>query len=179
MSSADVLNDRFEPRALLGSVAEQVQALDPNLPARTARTFAQRMETPLWPSRTLAGFSTVCGVLALVLATVGLFGVTYYAVNQRTREFGIRVAIGARPHQVMLPELREGLALGLTGVALGVAAAAFATRLLSRFLYGVGATDPATFTAVALLILGVVLLASYLPSRRALRIDPVEALAAE
>ena len=99
-----------------------------------------------------------------------------YSVSQRAREFGIRMALGARPGQVLLPVLREGVGIVAVGVAVGVAAALVATRVLTSFLFGVGATDPATFAGVGLVLLAVALLASYAPSRRASRVDPLTVL---
>ena len=109
------------------------------------------MEMPLWPARTAAGFLGVCGTLALVLATVGLFGLTYLTVSQRTREFGIRAALGATPRRVMGLVLREGILLTLPGVALGLAGAAVAGRLVSSGLFGVSPADPSTYAASAAL----------------------------
>jgi len=100
-------------------------------------------------------------------------------VAQRTREIGIRVALGAAPRQVLFPVVREGIVLALSGIALGLAGAFLAARALSAFLFGVGATDPLTFGGVALMMLIVATLASYIPSRRALEVDPVVALRAE
>jgi predicted permease len=165
-----------DPRALVTAVAEQVQALDPDLPARTATTMTERMAMPLWPARTMAGFASICGGLALVLATVGLFGVTYYAVNQRTREFGIRVALGAAPRAVMALVLREGLTLALPGVAIGTLGALAAGRFASRMLFGVSPADPLTFAATAALEAAAALAACTLPAWRATRADPMIAL---
>jgi ABC-type antimicrobial peptide transport system permease subunit len=114
--------------------------------------------------------------MAVTLAAVGEYGLISYSVMQRTREIGIRVALGARTKQVVLPILREGMTLALAGVAIGLAGAFAASRLLARFLFGVGSTDPLTYFSVASLLLAVALLASYIPSRRVVRIDPVTAL---
>jgi putative ABC transport system permease protein len=118
-------------------------------------------------------------VTALLLAAVGVYGLISYSVAQRTREIGIRVALGARPRQVVSPIVREGMTLASIGVALGLVGSIAATRLISSFLFGVAPTDPLTFSAVAVLLLAVALLASYIPSRRALRVDPLTALRAE
>ena len=123
--------------------------------------------------------TTLIGVfaaLALLLSAIGVYGLMSYSVSQRAREFGIRMALGARPGQVLLPVLREGVGIVAVGVAVGVAAALVATRVLTSFLFGVGATDPATFAGVGLVLLAVALLASYAPSRRASRVDPLTVL---
>jgi ABC-type antimicrobial peptide transport system permease subunit len=137
------------------------------------------MKLPLWPARTAAGFLSICGALALVLATVGLFGVTFYTVNQRTREFGIRVALGARPGNVMALVMKEGLVLSATGVVFGVAGALLAVRLISNTLIGVGAADPPTYLAAGVLQLAVATAACLLPAVRAMRADPMMALRQE
>ncbi len=115
-------------------------------------------------------------IVALALAAVGLYGVISYSVALRTREIGIRVALGARPGQVMSQVIREGMTLTVVGVGLGLAGAFAVTRLISAYLFGVGVTDPLTFTAVAVLLMTVALIASYIPSRRAVRVDPLVAL---
>ena len=104
------------PRALVTIVRSRCSALDPALPPGSVNTTRERMKMPQWPARTAAGFLTVCGSLAVLLATVGLFGVTYYTVSQRTREFGVRVALGAAPRDVLTLVLREGLTLGGAGM---------------------------------------------------------------
>src|SRR5262245_2598355 len=137
------------------------------------------MKLPLWPARTAAGFLTVCGTLALVLATVGLFGVTCYTVSQRTREFGIRVALGARPANVMTLVLKEGLALSATGVLFGLAGALIAVRVISNTLIGIGAADPPTYLAAGILEIAVAMAACLMPAVRAMRSDPMMALRQE
>jgi len=115
-------------------------------------------------------------IVALTLAAVGLYGVISYSVALRTREIGIRVALGARPGQVMSHVIREGMTLTAVGVGLGLAGAFGVTRLISAYLFGVGVADPLTFSAVAVLLMTVALIASYIPSRRAVRVDPLVAL---
>lgn len=137
------------------------------------------MEMPLWPARTAAGFLGVCGTLALTLATVGLFGLTYMTVSQRTREFGIRAALGATPRRVVSLLLREGVVLALPGVALGLACAAIAMRFVSSALFGVSPADPSTYAASAIVQCGVAMLACLLPAVRATRADPMCALRTE
>jgi predicted permease len=165
-----------DPRGLAGQVQEQVRALDAAVPIRSLKTMPQLMEVPLWPSRTAAGLLTVCGTLALVLATVGLFGVTYYAVAQRTREFGIRAALGATPRRTMALVLREGVWLAAPGVALGIGAALVAGRVLARYLAGVSPADPLAFGSTAAIQCALALAACALPAWRATRADPIEAL---
>jgi putative ABC transport system permease protein len=120
----------------------------------------------------LAGFAAI----ALVLAALGIYGVIAYSVVQRTRELGIRMALGARPADVLRLVLRQGMAPVLAGLALGLGGAAAASRVLRGLLYGVGGTDPITYAGVATFLAAVALLASYLPARRAATADPVVAL---
>ena len=174
-----VVRTAGDPAMFLSAVQDQVRALDASLPPGTVKTMAQRMEMPLWPARTAAGFLGVCGTLALVLATVGLFGMTYLTVSQRTREFGIRAALGAAPGRVMGLVLREGIALTLPGVVFGLVGAAIAGRLLSSGLVGVNAADPSAYAASAMLQAIVALLACLLPAYRATKADPMLALRVE
>jgi predicted permease len=173
-----VLRTAGDPRLAIPAVRQQIQAIDPNVPPYV-RTMRQRSEIPLWPARTAAGFLGVCGALALILASVGLFGATYYAVSQRTREFGVRVALGATRRRVLSLVLREGLALTLPGVMLGLAAALVGGRLAASLLVGVTPFDPPTYLAAAVLQTAVALAACALPAFRATRVDPMEALRQE
>ena len=167
-----------DPRTLLTAMQEQARAVAPSLPV-TVSTMKERMKMPLWPVRTTAGFFAICGSLALVLATIGLFGVLYYTVTQRMREFGIRVALGATSRRVVSVVLREGLMLTVPGVLLGSAGAYVAARVLSRLLFGITPGDPLTYSATAAIELFVALAACALPAYRATRADPMRALRAE
>jgi putative ABC transport system permease protein len=165
--------------AVASAVRAEIHAIDPELPVERARPLREVVHAsvaePRFRTMLLGGFA----VTALLLAAVGVYGLISYSVAQRTREIGIRVALGARPRQVVSPIVREGMTLASIGVALGLVGSIAATRLISSFLFGVAPTDPLTFSAVAVLLLAVALLASYIPSRRALRVDPLTALRAE
>jgi ABC-type antimicrobial peptide transport system permease subunit len=137
------------------------------------------LDLPLWPRRTAAGFFLTCGALALILATAGLFGVTYFAVRQRTREFGVRIALGATSGDVVRQVLREGIYLAVPGAAVGLLLAAVAARVLARMLLGVSPADPSTFAGTALIETAVALVACALPARHATRADPIVALRVE
>jgi putative ABC transport system permease protein len=114
--------------------------------------------------------------IALVIATVGIYGVISYAVSQRTHEIGIRMALGAQERDVLRMVVRRGMHLTFIGVAIGLAAALALTRIMQNLLFNVSATDPATFSLIALLLIGVALIASYIPARRATKVDPLQAL---
>jgi ABC-type antimicrobial peptide transport system permease subunit len=114
--------------------------------------------------------------MALVLAAVGVYGVISYSVSHRTHEIGIRMALGARPRDVLLMIVRQGMTLALVGVSIGLAAALGLTRVLKGLLFGLSVTDPPTFLQIAALLLGVAFLACYLPARRATRVDPLAAI---
>jgi len=165
--------------AVVSLLKGQLAAIDPDLPFGDISSLQSEMDTNVAGPRFRAMLIGTFALLALILAAVGLYGLISYTVTQRTREIGIRVALGAAPRQVLVPVMKEGLMLALAGIGLGLVGAVAATRALTAFLFGVGASDPLTFAGVALLLLGVAAAASYIPSRRALRVDPVVALRAE
>jgi putative ABC transport system permease protein len=157
----------------------EMAAIDRDLPLGDIMPLKASVDSNVDQPRFRAMLIGIFALLALALASVGVFGLVSFTVAQRTREIGIRVALGAAPRQVLLPVLRESITLALAGIGIGLVGAFVAARALSAFLFGVGASDPLTFAGVAVLMLLVATLASYIPSRRALRVDPVIALRAE
>jgi ABC-type antimicrobial peptide transport system permease subunit len=165
---------------IVRSIRETVQALDPQLPTFEVHTLAQEMDAVLIRERLMAALSGAFGVLAVVLASVGLYGLFAFAVVQRTREIGIRMAVGAQPGTVVWTVMREVLGLVVLGIAIGFPVALALARLVFHrvpgLLYGVAPTDAPTVTAAALAMLIVTGLAGYLPARRASQVDPINAL---
>jgi putative ABC transport system permease protein len=157
-------------------IRTELQRIDTELGAGRIGTLNAVLDRSVAEPRFRTFVLVVFAAIALVLAAVGVYGLVGYSVTQRTREIGIRVALGAQPRQVLGRMMREGLLLASAGVAIGLAGAALAGRALSRFLFQVETTDVPTFAAVAALLVAVALMASYVPSRRALRVDPVTAL---
>lgn len=168
-----------EPKAVIGALRNEFHQLDANLPVYSVRTMTEHMALPLFPARVAATLLGSFGVLALILAAIGIFGVMSYAVSQRTREIGIRMALGADAGRILSLVVGQGLKLILFGLGIGLVAAFAGTRLMSSLLYGVSATDSITFAGIALLLTGVALLACYLPARRATKVDPMIALRCE
>jgi putative ABC transport system permease protein len=165
--------------AVTALLKSQLAAIDPDLPFGDVDTLQSEIESNVSQPRFRTMLIGVFAMLALILAAVGVYGLISYSVTQRTREIGIRVALGAAPRQVMGPVVREGVILAVIGIAIGLAGAFAAAQALSAFLFGVGASDPLTLAAVALIMLLVAMVASYIPSRRALKVDPVIALRAQ
>jgi putative ABC transport system permease protein len=168
-----------DPWALVGPTRQAVRSLDPSLPVANVRLMddvvGAALSTPRFTGILLGSFA----VLALLLSAIGIYGVLSYLVSRRTREIGIRVAIGAGRAEVLRLILRNGISLALTGVAIGIGFALWASRLMSGLLHDVRPGDPVTFTAVGLLLTGVALIASLVPAWRATRVDPVVALKTE
>jgi putative ABC transport system permease protein len=168
-----------DPRTLAGAVRAAVRAVDPDLPVFRLTTMRARVETSLARRRFLMTLLALFAVVAAALAAIGVYGVMAYLVSQGAREMGIRIALGASPAAIQGLVLRQGLVLGVVGVAAGVAGALGLTRLVAGLLFGIAANDPLTFTVIATTLAAVVLAASYLPARRAARTDPVVALRSE
>ena len=161
---------------LLSNSKNVLRSLDPDLPMYRARTMEQQVAESLARRRfsmLLLGF--FAGI-ALILATIGIYGVMAYLVNQGTRELGIRMALGASPRNILNLVVRQGMALAVSGVAIGLAAAFLLSRLIQSLLFGVEASDPITFVGIAMLLAAITLLACYIPARRAARIDPLVSL---
>jgi predicted lysophospholipase L1 biosynthesis ABC-type transport system permease subunit len=168
-----------DARALAPAVERLVAELDPALPVYRVGTLADRLDQSLGAQRSAASLVGAYGVLALLLAAVGLYGSMGYTVARRTREIGVRMAVGASGRDVLRQVLGEALRIALLGAALGLVAAWPAARLLESQLFGVAPGDPATFVAVAALLAVVALLAAIVPARRATRVDPLVALREE
>jgi cell division protein FtsX len=165
-----------DPAAALPSIRRAIAAIDPNVPITEAMPMIDQVRGDFTETR-LAGSVLLCSAgLALFLSAIGLYGVLSFLVSRRTREIGIRMAIGARPHQVLREFLRKGLAVALLGSGLGLGLALIGTRFLAAWLYGVRATDALSFAAGTLLLVVTALLATLIPARRAARIDPIETL---
>jgi predicted permease len=171
-----VVRTKGNPDALVGPVRAQVQSLDPNLPLFEVKTLTDHMKLALFPAKVAAMVLGVFGFVALMLAAIGVYGITSYAVAQRTHEIGVRLALGAQLSDVLRLILRHGLMLTIIGAAIGMFGAYLATRAITSVLYGVSATDPLTFGVVSLLLIGVALIACYVPARRATKVEPLIAL---
>jgi len=165
-----------EPWEMLAAVRREVQALDASLPLYNIKTLEEQKSSSLYTSRMAATLLTVFGLMALGLAALGLYGVTAYAVNRRTGELGIRMALGAQASDVLKLILTQGLKLALIGVGIGLLAAFALTRWIESLLFGVRPTDPLTFTAIAVGLTLVALVACWIPARRATKVDPLTAL---
>jgi len=168
-----------DPDEIAGLVRGEIRRFDDRLTLLDVTTMAAQLRFALAPQWVSAWLGGVLGLLAFVLAVSGLYGVVAYAVSRRTRELGIRLALGARPADTLWLVLRQGLLLGVAGVGIGLPLAVVAGVLLRDYLFGIGPADPVALASASLLVIGVALLASYVPARRAMRIDPVEALRAE
>lgn len=164
------------PAAFLPQVREAVKSLNPAVMVLQAGSVSELLYISLFSYRTAAALAATLGILGLVLAALGIYGVLAYSVTQRTHEIGIRMALGAQRADVLRLVLSQGGKLVLAGVAIGLAACFGITRLMSSLLFGVTATDPLTFLGVSILIVLVAFVASYVPARRAMRLDPTEAL---
>jgi predicted permease len=173
------LRGHLDTGAIPEEVREQVQAVDATIPVFGAQTLSETVSLSLSQRRFSMEMVGLFAVTALLLAGLGIYGVISYIVSERTHEFGIRVALGAQRTNIMRMVLRQGLGVAIAGTAIGVVCALIVSHLMAGLLYGVRPTDPLTFIGVPLLLLGVALFASYVPARRATRVDPLVALRSE
>ena len=174
-----IVRTRGNPTDLLATVRSEVATLDKSLPLFDVKTMRQHLGLALLPARLAGSVLGIFGFIALLLAAAGIYGVMAYAVAERTREIGIRMALGANPLAVLRLIVQQGMTLVLIGLAIGLTAALALTHLLKRLLFGVSATDPLTFAGIALLLTTVALLACWIPARRATKVDPMMALRCE
>jgi predicted permease len=165
-----------DPRAFVRTILKETAAVDQHLPIVSAVTFRDYMRSVLDVERSMAGLLASLSILGMFLAAVGLYAAVAYRVNRRTHEIGVRMALGARRADVLRLVLAQGLRLSAAGAGIGLVGAIAASRLMSSFLYGVKATDPLCYGASVLVAVGVALLASYFPARRATKVDPMVAL---
>jgi putative ABC transport system permease protein len=178
-SMAVVVRASGDPRGLVGRVRAELKAVDSGVPLTKIRTMQEVVDLSVVSRRFNMLLLGLFAVLALVLTTIGLYGSVAYWVSQRTREFGIRRALGGQTEDVMKLVMKQGLRLTLVGVVIGLVSAFAVTRVLSHLLFGISPTDPVAFSATAFLLVTVALFACYLPARRATRIDPMVALRCE
>lgn len=182
------LNQEYEPNGtfivrtagntdrMIAAVRNEIQQLDAGLPVYDVKTLEEHMSLSLFPARVAAAFLGGFGLIALTLAAIGIYGVTSYSVAQRTREIGIRMALGAKRRDVVMMIVRQGMRLAALGLAIGLAVSFGLTRMLANLLYGVSSTDALTFIVVSVALAGVTILSGYLPARRAARVEPMKAL---
>jgi predicted permease len=174
-----VLRSRGEPSALSQAIKQQLNAIDPDLPMYSVRTMDERVTESLARRRFSMILLELLSGAALALATIGIYGVMAFLVNQGRREIGIRMALGATQHEILKLVVFKGMTIAVSGVAVGLAAALVFTRLMRSLLFGIDAADPATFGAISLLLTLVALLAIYIPARHAARIEPIVCLRSE
>jgi predicted permease len=171
-----IIRTRMSPESIVPQLRKVVQRQDPDLPLINVRTQQQQIDAETQQERIFVAMTSSFGMLALALASVGIYGVMAYSVANRTNEIGIRLALGAQPRQVLAMILREATWISLAGIAAGLTAALFLAQLVKSMLYGLQPADPVSLISGALLLIGVGLAASWIPARRAASVQPVEAL---
>jgi putative ABC transport system permease protein len=171
-----VVRTTGDPMLIAATVSGVVRDLDPALPIYRMQSMSDLVADSLVRPRFLSILLGAFSAIALALAAVGIYGVMAYSVSQRTQEIGVRMALGARTSDVLKMVLSQGVKLASAGVAIGLAGAFALTRVMSTLLFEVSVTDPATFAAVVVLLAVVALLACYIPARRAMKVDPLQAL---
>lgn len=165
-----------DPMMIMPAVRDVLRDIDPNFSPSDTRSLTDVISFALLPAKAGAALFSLFGVIALALATVGLYGVMSYMVSQRTHEIGIRMAIGAKKHDVLKLIMKQGLTLTLIGIAIGIVISLGFTRVLRVLLYDVSPSDPLTFISIAVLLVTVATLAILIPARRAMKVDPMVAL---
>ena len=168
-----------EPRGMIGAVRKEIRAIDPELPVTNVRTVDELISRSLSATKFSVWLLSLFAGVAFLLAGIGVYGVMSYAVTQRTREIGVRIALGAQTRDVLRMIVGQGAKTALAGIALGLGASFALTRLLATLLFGVSIYDPLTYIAIAMSLFTVALIACYLPARRASKIDPMNALRQE
>jgi putative ABC transport system permease protein len=174
--TAILIRGQGEPGSLTSAVREAVQTVDPDQPVFAVKTMEEVFAESRWPYRVFGTMFTIFAIIALVLASVGIYAVTSYSVTQRTQEIGVRMALGARPAQVSWLILRQGLVQLAIGLAIGTAGALAAAPVLQALLVQIKPTDPATLAGIAVLFTAVTICACLIPARRATKLDPLTAL---
>jgi putative ABC transport system permease protein len=171
-----IVRTPVDPAAMTSTIRQEVQSLDKELPVFNIKSMSQRIIESTASRRLVMFLLGVFAVVALALASVGIYGVMAYSVTQRTHEIGIRMALGARRGDILKLVVKQGMLLVLLGVGLGLLVSFAVTRFMAGLLFGVGATDPMTLVGVALLLALIALLACLIPARRAIKVDPMVAL---
>jgi len=177
--NAIIARTRGDSAALLRDMRRQLLALDPNIVFVENQTMEAEVGATLFPARIGAWLVSTVGLVAMLLAAIGLYGVIAYSVARRTREIGIRIALGARPGAVVALVMRQGLIVAASGLAAGCLLAAIAARVMSGALYGIGVADPISWVTAVLVLLAAAALANLIPAWRATRVDPSVALRTE
>jgi ABC-type antimicrobial peptide transport system permease subunit len=170
------IRTQITPEAIVESLRRVVHAADPAVPLTKVRTQQEQIDADLADERLLVSLSSAFGGLALVLAAVGVYGLLAYSVAQRTREIGVRLAVGAMPRQILAMVLRESLSLSAAAIAIGVTMSLLAARFVRAILFGVAPSDPGVLWGASVLLMLAVIGASWLPARRAASVQPMEAL---
>jgi hypothetical protein len=171
-----ILRASMDPKLLLGAVREIVQHLDADVPMFDVQTMSEQLNRSLWARRAYSWLFGTFAIIATLLAAAGVYGMISFVVSQRTQEIGIRVALGAQPHQVLGQVLRSGMTLVSAGIVVGLIATSWAASLLRTLLFGVSSYDPLTYVVVVAGVLAVGLLANLVPAFRAASVDPIRAL---
>jgi putative ABC transport system permease protein len=171
-----VVKTASDPHGIVSAVREEVRNMDKDLPLYNIQTMDEYLSAAVAQPRLITLLLVIFAGLALLLTAIGLYGVMSYSVAQRTHEIGIRMALGARPADVLRLVVGQGMMLAGLGVGIGLVVALLATKVMASLLFGIGAKDPLTFVAIALIIAGVALAACFVPARRATKVDPMVAL---